>query len=87
MTRFRFVAAPSFAGFTCAMCCAAEITQKSRSPQTTSRISSCSGSRIIVVYRSLVVREISVRSDAETSRTPVVCAPHIPTTLKSKTAQ
>jgi hypothetical protein len=43
------IEAPSLAGFTCAMFCAAEITQKSRSPQTTSRISSPSGKRIIVV--------------------------------------
>ena len=49
VTRFRFVAAPSFAGFTCAMLCVALMTQKSLSPQMTSRISSPSGRTIIVV--------------------------------------
>jgi hypothetical protein len=49
VTRFRLVSAPAFAGFTCAMFWVALITQKSRSPQMTSRISSLSGSTIIVV--------------------------------------
>ena len=71
VTRFRFVAAPSLAGLTCAMFCVAEITQKSLSPQTTSRISSSSGSRIIVVYRSFVFSGMRLRSEAETSRMPV----------------
>ncbi len=49
VTRFRLVAAPSLAGLTCAMLCVALMTQKSLSPQMTSRISSPSGSTIIVV--------------------------------------
>jgi len=49
LTRFRFVAPPAFAGLTCAMFCVALMTQKSLSPQMTSRISSPSGSTIIVV--------------------------------------
>jgi hypothetical protein len=44
-----FVAAPSFAGLTCAMLCVELMTQKSLSPQMTSRISSPSGSTTIVV--------------------------------------
>jgi hypothetical protein len=43
------VSAPALAGFTCAMFCVALMTQKSRSPQMTSRISSRSGKTIIVV--------------------------------------
>mgnify|MGYP003286979014 CR=1 FL=1 len=49
VTRFRFVSAPAFAGFTWAMLCVALTTQKSRSPHRTSRISSPSGKTTIVV--------------------------------------
>ena len=49
VTRLRFVSAPGLAGFTCATFWTALITQKSRSPQITSRISSPSGSTTIVV--------------------------------------
>ena len=56
------------------MLCVALITQKSRSPQITSRISSFSGRTIIVVYRSRVWSGIRLRGDADTSRIPVVWA-------------
>ena len=54
VTRFRFVAAPSLAGLMWARLCVALMTQKSLSPQITSRISSPSGRTIIVVYRMRV---------------------------------
>ena len=50
------------------------MTQKSLSPQMTSRISSPSGSTIIVVYRRRVWSVIRLRADADTSRMPVVWA-------------
>src|SRR4029077_11438131 len=68
VTRLRLVEAPSLAGFTWAMFCAALMTQKSLSPQTTSRISSPSGNTIIVVYRRRVWSGIRLRADADTSR-------------------
>src|SRR5688500_13776630 len=68
------------------MLCVALITQKSRSPHMTSRISSPSGRTTIVVYRSRVCSGITPRSDAGTSRTPVCPVTESTTPGHTKTA-